>query len=47
MLPVCGSTSANTGVAPQCTMTLAVAQNVSGVVITSSPGSMPATSSER
>ncbi len=32
---VCGSMSANTGRAPTCTMVFAVAQNVSGVVITS------------
>ena len=36
-----GSMSANTGVAPACTMTFAVAQNVSGVVMTSSPGPTP------
>src|SRR5688572_1129565 len=40
-------TSANTGVAPVCTMTLAVAGHVIGVVITSSPGPTPSASSDR
>ena len=40
-LQVAGSMSAKTGVAPACTITLAVAQNVSGVVMTSSPGPTP------
>ena len=39
--------SAKRGVAPACTTTLAVAQNVSGVVITSSPGPMREASSAR
>ncbi len=33
--------SASTGVAPVCRITLTVAQNVRGVVITSSPGPIP------
>src|SRR5260370_35411264 len=37
-----GETSANTGVAPWYKMQLAVAQNVIGVVIASSPGPRPA-----
>ena len=40
MLPVSGSTSTNTGVAPACRMALAVAMKVIGVVMTSSPGPM-------
>jgi hypothetical protein len=42
MLRVAGSTSANTGVAPTSRITLAVATQVSGVVMTSSPGPTPA-----
>ena len=38
MLSVSSRTSANTGVAPVCTITFAVAGQVSDVVITSSPG---------
>ena len=38
-----GSQSASTGVAPLCRIAFTVAQNVSGVVITSSPGPRPAT----
>ena len=41
MLHVSGSISTNTGVAPSRTMTSAVATNVNGVVITSSPGPIP------
>ena len=37
---VTGSMSANTGVAPTCSITWADAQKVNGVVITSSPGPM-------
>jgi hypothetical protein len=44
---VSGSMSANTGRAPACTMVFAVAQNVSGVVTTSSFCPTPAASSER
>src|SRR4051812_23979849 len=40
-------TSTNTGVAPVWTMTLAVAGQVIGVVITSSPGPTPSATSER
>src|SRR5262245_1483673 len=40
-------TSTNTGVAPQWTITLAVAGHVIGEVITSSPGSTPSAISER
>ena len=40
-------TSANTGFAPAWTITFAVAGQVIGVVITSSPGSTPTASSER
>ena len=36
-----GSTSASTGVAPACTIAFTDAQNVIGVVITSSPGCRP------
>ena len=42
ILRVRGSTSTNTGVAPTATMTLAVATQVMGVVMTSSPGPMSA-----
>ena len=42
-----GSTSANTGVAPQYEMAHDVEMNVWGVVITSSPGPTPAASSAR
>ncbi len=42
MLRVTGSTSTNTGLAPTRRMTLAVATQDSGVVMTSSPGPMPA-----
>ena len=42
MLRVPGSMSANTGVAPTSMMTLAVATQEIEVVITSSPGPMPA-----
>ena len=42
MLRVTGSISANTGVAPTSMMTLAVATHDTGVVMTSSPGPMPA-----
>ena len=41
MLQVSGSTSTNTGVAPSSTIISAVATNVNGVVMTSSPGPMP------
>ena len=47
MLPVCRSTSAKTGVAPAWMIVFAVAQKVSGVVMTSSPGPTPAASSDR
>ena len=40
MLPVSGSTSTNTGLAPTSAMISAVATNVNGEVITSSPGSI-------
>ena len=40
-------TSANTGVAPQWTITFAVAGQVIGLVITSSPGPTPSATSER
>src|ERR1019366_6058561 len=42
MFSVSGETSANTGVAPWYKMQLAVAQNVIGVVMASSPGPSPA-----
>jgi len=42
MFMVTGSMSANTGVAPEWMIALTVAQKVSGVVITSSPGCRPA-----
>ena len=35
------STSAKTGTAPVCLIALAVAMNVSGLVMTSSPGPIP------
>ena len=47
MSPVSGSISANTGVAPTCRIVFAVEANVSGVVITSSPGPIPCVSSAR
>ena len=47
MLSVSSRTSANTGVAPQWTITFAVAGQVIDVVITSSPGPMPSATSER
>src|SRR5581483_6588355 len=46
-LSVSGSTSAKIGVAPVCTITLAVAGHVIGVVITSSPGPIPIATSAR
>src|SRR5581483_3341191 len=42
-----GSTSAKTGVAPVCTITFAVAGQVIGVVITSSPAPIPVATSAR
>ena len=42
MFWVSASTSASTGVRPACRMALTVAQKVSGVVMTSEPGSSPA-----
>ena len=45
MFSVSGSTSTMTGVAPAWWMTCAVAQNVIVVVMTSSPGPMPAAAS--
>ena len=47
MLPVSGSTSTNTGVAPACRIAFAVAMNVIGVVMTSSPGPISDAFSER
>src|SRR2546430_2734910 len=47
MLRVSFQTSAKTGVAPQCTITFAVAGHVIDVVITSSPGPMPSATSDR
>src|SRR4051794_1468668 len=47
MLSVSSRMSAKTGVAPQCTITFAVAGQVSDVVITSSPGPTPRATSER
>lgn len=44
---VCLSTSAKTGVAPACTIVFTVAQNVRGVVTTSSPGPTPHARSDR
>src|SRR5688572_25148705 len=46
-VPPSRCTSANTGVAPQWITVLAVAQNVSGLVTTSSPGPTPDASSDR
>jgi hypothetical protein len=40
-LPLPASTSANTGVAPHCKMTMLVGSAVIAVVITSSPGCTP------
>ena len=42
-----GPMSAKTGVAPRCMITLAVAEKVSGVVMTSSPGPMPSAARAR
>ncbi len=42
-----GPMSARTGVAPVSRMTLTVAQNVSGVVMTSSPGPIPSAAKAR
>src|SRR5688500_6573937 len=47
MLRSSSRTSTKTGVAPACTITFAVAGQVMGVVITSSPGPTPSASSER
>ncbi len=47
MLSVSSRTSAKTGVAPQWTITFAVAGHVIEVVITSSPGPTPRATSER
>src|SRR5437588_4803360 len=47
MFSVSSRTSAKTGVAPQWTITFAVAGHVIGVVITSSPGPTPSATSER
>src|SRR5216117_2881027 len=44
-LSVSGSTSTSTGRAPTCSITLTEAVNVSGVVITSSPGPTPSVAS--
>src|SRR2546427_11494248 len=41
MFSVSGSTSTSTGRAPTCSITLTEAQNVTGVVMTSSPGPIP------
>ena len=41
MFIVSGSTSTSTGRAPVCSITATVAVNVTGVVITSSPGPIP------
>src|SRR5438445_13800799 len=41
IVSVSRSTSTSTGRAPTCSTTLTVAANVSGVVITSSPGPIP------
>ena len=46
-LSVSGSTSTSTGRPPRCSTTDAVAENVIGLVITSSPGPTPAASSAR
>ena len=45
ILRVAGSASTNTGVAPMARITLAVATQLKGQVITSSPGWTPATRS--
>ena len=45
IVSVSRSTSTSTGRAPTCSTTLTVAANVSGVVITSSPGPIPLASS--
>src|SRR6266705_4776254 len=45
IVSVSGSTSTSTGRAPTCSITLTVAANVSGVVITSSPGPIRPTAS--
>src|SRR3989441_2255330 len=45
MFSVSGSTSATTGRAPTCSITSTEATNVMGVVMTSSPGPMPAVTS--
>src|SRR3954463_6871313 len=47
MLSVSSRMSANTGVAPVCTITFAVAGHVSEDVITSSPGPTPSATSDR
>ncbi len=47
MLRSSSRTSQKTGVAPQCSITFAVAGQVIGVVITSSPGPTPTASSAR
>src|SRR5436190_540813 len=47
MLSVSSRTSAKTGVAPQWTITFAVAGHVIELVITSSPGPTPSATSER
>ena len=47
MSPVSISISAKTGVAPTCRMVFAVDANVSGVVMTSSPGPIPFASNAR
>ena len=47
MLPVSASTSTKTGRAPVWTIELAVAQNVMGVVMTSSPRPTPETTMDR
>src|ERR1700761_6399085 len=41
ILPVCGSTSTNTGLAPSNAITSALAAKVNGLVMTSSPGPIP------
>ncbi len=46
MSSVSGSTSTNTGLAPMCSITWAVAQKVSGVVATRSPARTPKAASE-
>ena len=47
MLRSSSRTSQKTGVAPQCSITFAVAGHVIGLVITSSPGPTPTASSAR